>query len=349
MEKRKSIVAGFDIGGAHLKVTRAQDGRIVEAITIATPLWLGLHTLTSAFEETAPIYAGADLNAFTMTGELADVFPSRDAGVAALLDEISTRVPGENLIYAGPSGFVGVEQAARLSSDVASANWHATASLVAKLAGDALFVDMGSTTTDIIAIRNGAVANDGYTDAGRLLSGELVYTGFTRTFLFGVASSAPVRGRLTPLMNEYFASIADAHRILGVLDEKDDRHASADGKEKTVDGSIARLARMIGRDATELTLPEWREIARWFSEQQLRKIHDAASLVAGSLVAGSVARDVPIVGAGTGRWQIRRLAERMERRFVDFAEIVPADDAVRGEASSVAPASAVALLAGSQL
>ena len=86
-----------------------------------------------------------------------------------------------------------------------------------------------------------------------MLSGELVYTGFTRTFLFGVASSAPVRGRLTPLMNEYFASIADVHRILGVLDEKDDKHPSADGKEKTVAGSIARLARMVGRDAADLT------------------------------------------------------------------------------------------------
>ncbi|RUU38527.1 hypothetical protein EOD08_15310, partial [Mesorhizobium sp. M6A.T.Ca.TU.002.02.2.1] len=95
MEKRKSIVAGFDIGGAHLKVTRAQDGRIVEAVTIATPLWLGLDKLTLAFEETASIYAEADLNAFTMTGELADIFPSRDAGVATLLDEISSRFPGE--------------------------------------------------------------------------------------------------------------------------------------------------------------------------------------------------------------------------------------------------------------
>jgi len=228
----------------------------------------------------------------------------------------------------------------RLTADVASANWHATAALVAKLAGDALLVDMGSTTTDIIPITGGAVANEGYTDAERLVTGELVYTGFTRTFLFGVASQAPVRGRLTPLMNEYFASIADVHRILGVLDEKDDKHPAADGKEKTVVASTARLARMVGRDAADLTTAEWRDVASWFSEQQLRKIHDGAFLAAGNL-----AEEAPIVGAGTGRWQIRRLAERMGRRFVDLAEIIPADDDARSEASSAAPAAAVALLA----
>ena len=344
MEKGKSIIAGFDIGGAHLKVTRAENGRIVAAVTIATPLWLGLDNLASALDGAAPLYAGADLNAFTMTGELSDIFPSRDAGITALLEQISHRFPaGERLIYAGRSGFVEVEQAARQSMDVASANWHATAQLVAKLAGSALFVDMGSTTTDIIAVKDGAVANEGYTDAERLLTGELVYTGFTRTFLFGVASSAPVRGKLTPLMNEYFASIADVHRILGVLDEKDDMHPSADGKEKTVAASTARLARMVGRDAADLTSGEWSDIARWFSERQLRKIHDAAFRVAGQL-----AQDAPIVGAGAGCWQIKRLAQRMERSFIDFAGIIPADDAVRGEASIAAPASAMALLAGYQ-
>lgn len=340
MEKEKHIVAGFDIGGAHLKVTRAEHGRIVAAATAATPLWQGLDTLEAGFRELEPIYRGAGIHAFTMTGELSDIFPSREAGVTALLTQIAERFPAESLVYAGPEGFVGIDAAANLTMDVASANWHATAALAGRLAGDALLVDIGSTTTDIIALDAGTVANEGYTDAERLLTGELVYTGFTRTFLFGVASSAPVRGRLTPLMNEYFASMADAHRILGVLDEADDRHPSADGKAKTVAGSIARLARMIGRDTADLLPGEWRDIAAWFSERQLRTIHDAAFLVAGRLAA-----DVPIVGAGTGRWQIKRLAQRMERRFLDFADLIPADDAVRSAASSAAPATAVALLA----
>jgi probable H4MPT-linked C1 transfer pathway protein len=342
VKKGKHIVSGFDIGGAHLKVTRAENGRIVAATTVAMALWEGLDRLDSALLETAPLYAGSDLNAFTMTGELADVFPSRDVGVATLLEQISRHFPtGERLIYSGRAGFVGLNRATALALDVASANWHATAALVATLASDALFVDMGSTTTDLLVVSKGAVANRGYTDAERLLTGELVYTGFTRTFLFGVASSVPVRARMTPLMNEYFASMADVNRILGVLDERDDKHPSADGKEKTVEGSIARLARMVGRDAADLEPAEWETVARWFSEQQLRTVHDAAFRVADNFAA-----DAPVVGAGTGRWQIRRLAERLERRFIDFAEVIPADDAVRSEASNAAPASAVALLAG---
>jgi probable H4MPT-linked C1 transfer pathway protein len=340
--KGKLTVAGFDIGGAHLKVSRAEHGRIVDVATIATPLWLGVEKLTAALREAAPLHAGTDLNAFTMTGELSDIFPSRQAGVTALLEQIARHFPASrNLIYVGRSGFVGIEQAALMTTDVASANWHATAALVATLLGDGLFVDMGSTTTDLIPITAGAIASEGYTDAERLLTGELVYTGFTRTFLFGVASMAPVRGRLTPLMNEYFASIADAHRIMGVLEERDDKHPAADGKEKTVDGSIARLARMVGRDAADLTPPEWRGVACWFSEQQLRMIHDAAFRVARGLGA-----DKPVVGAGTGRWQVKRLAARLERPFIDFAGLIPAADRVRTEASNAAPAAAVAILAG---
>jgi probable H4MPT-linked C1 transfer pathway protein len=344
VSKGKNIVTGFDIGGAHLKVARAEAGRIVAAATFATPLWLGLDRLDAGLTEAAALHANSDRLAFTMTGELSDIFRSREAGVAALIDRIGGHFSArDKLVYAGRSGFVPFDRAAGLAAEIASANWHATAALVAKVCGDALFADMGSTTTDLIPIRNGAVAHEGYTDAERLSTGELVYAGFTRSFLFAVAQSAPVRGRLTPLMNEYFASIADVHRILGVLDEADDRLPAADNREKTVTASIARLARVVGRDAAELTGTEWREVARWFSEQQLRSIHDAASRLAHKLAASA-----PIVGAGIGRWQLARLAERMERRFIDFAGIVPADDAMRREASAAAPAAAIALLASQE-
>jgi probable H4MPT-linked C1 transfer pathway protein len=341
VSKEKNIIVGFDVGGAHLKAVRAEDGRVVAARTFATPLWQGLDTLERAFADSADLCAGERFAALTMTGELADVFSSRDEGVRGLLEIIEHYAPvEEKQIYAGRAGFAGVEQARAMAGDVASANWHATASLVGRLNGYALFVDMGSTTTDLIPVVGGIVSAQGYSDAERLLTGELVYTGFTRTFVMSVTARAPVDGRFTPLMNEYFASMADVHRILGVLDECDDRHATADGKEKTVNASIARLARMVGRDAAELPERAWRNVAAWFSEEQLRAVQDAAFRHNASLPA-----DTAIVAAGTGRWQIRRLAARMERPYVDLADLIPADNSVRGEASNAAAATAVALLA----
>jgi probable H4MPT-linked C1 transfer pathway protein len=200
---------------------------------------------------------------------------------------------------------------------------------------------MGSTTTDILALVGGAVRNRATTDAGRLSTSELVYTGFTRTLPFGVAQTAPVQGRLTPLMNEFFAAMGDVHRILGMLADGIDQHVTADGKEKTVEASIARLARMVGRDAAELADAEWRTVAEWFSERQLRMVHDAAVLVATGL-----APDAPVIGAGIGRPQIERLARRMERPYLDFSTLFPVEEAARDEASAAAPATALALLAG---
>jgi len=340
MKAEHTSIAGFDVGGAHLKFSRVDNGRVTHAETFATPLWRGLNILNEAFAEAAPHCRNCSIAGVTMTGELTDAFPSRQAGVTALLEMIGQGVPiRDTRVYAGRSGFVPLAKAANYSADIASANWHATASLVGRQTGTALFVDMGSTTTDIIATRNSSIANIAYTDAERLATGELVYTGFTRTFLFGVASTAIVRGSLTPLMNEYFASIADVHRIMGVLDEADDQHDTADGNEKTIAASTARLARMVGRDADELDQREWRSVAEWFSEQQLRTVHEAAFRVSSMLNDNA-----PVVGAGTGRWQIRRLAERLGRPFVDLADIIPASRGVRNEASNGAAATAVALL-----
>jgi probable H4MPT-linked C1 transfer pathway protein len=343
----KPLVTGWDLGGAHLKMAQCKDGEIVSARILKTPLWLGVDQLREALRELGALRAEGNVNVFTMTGELSDTFASRDAGIAGLLDLIEEEFGTvDTLVYAGRAGFSDVSAARKLGSDIASANWHATASLSAKLADRGLFVDMGSTTTDILAFKNGELANHGYSDAERLLTGELVYTGFARSALIGIAALVPVRGQMTPLMNEYFANTADLGRILGTLDEADDKYPSADRKEKSIAGSIARLARMVGRDRTDLDEDEWIDIARWFSEHQLRMIHDGAFRVARNLAPDHTA---PVIGAGIGRPQIRRLAERLGRSFVDFGSLVPATEDARDDASKAAPAAAVALLGSMHL
>ncbi len=185
-----------------------------------------------------------------MTGELSDAFATRAegvAGVAAIAERLLA--PGKALFYAARAGFVDGASAPAHAKDIASANWHASAALVGARANNALFIDMGSTTTDIIPVAAGLPASCGFDDAGRLAHGELVYTGLVRTFLMAGPKLVPFAGRWTALMNEWFADMADVHRILGALPEGADMMDSADGREKTVAASMARLARMIGRDA----------------------------------------------------------------------------------------------------
>ena len=81
-----------------------------------------------------------------------------------------------------------------------SANWHASAALIARYCREALLIDMGSTTTDIIPIVAGAVAARGYTDAERLATRELAYGGLVRSLAFLSANRAAVSFSCTVTM-----------------------------------------------------------------------------------------------------------------------------------------------------
>src|SRR5207253_172648 len=176
--------------------------------------------------------------------------------------------PERVVLYAGRAGFIAPQAAVRHAEDIASANWHATAALLAKLPGTALLIDMGSTTTDLVPVMAGAIIARGYTDAERLACGELVYTGLVRSSVMAIAARVPVAGSWTTLVNENFATMADVHRLLDNLPEDADQMTTADGRPKTLAASRARLARMLGRDADERQ--QWTVPARWFAEAQIR-------------------------------------------------------------------------------
>jgi (4-(4-[2-(gamma-L-glutamylamino)ethyl]phenoxymethyl)furan-2-yl)methanamine synthase len=337
-----SGVIGWDMGGVHLKAARAENGHIVDAVAIASPLRTGLEPLEKAFAEAKVRMGGARRHVVTMTGELADTFSSHAEGVERLSQLAARELVGTPIsLYAGPAGFISPEDVRGHIADIASANWHASASLVARRHEAALFVDMGSTTTDLVPVINGSVAARGYTDAERLAAGELVYTGLLRSFLMAVADRAPFAGAWTPLINENFANMADVHRIFGTLAEGVDLLATADGRDKTADSARARLARIVGRDASEADEPAWTALARWFAEAQIRSVTDAAML---ALSRKGFPAHAPIVGAGIGDLVLREVARRLGRSYLAFDSMLDVAPGARTAAAQCAPAAALAIL-----
>src|SRR5262245_44427533 len=114
-----ATVIGWDIGGAHLKAARAEDGRIVAALQLPSPLRLGLERLRQAFADAKARMGEADRHAITMTGELADTFASRAEGVASLTRAAMEALGAPIAVYAGRAGFIAPEQADQHVLDVA--------------------------------------------------------------------------------------------------------------------------------------------------------------------------------------------------------------------------------------
>ncbi|MGB5733697.1 MAG: hydantoinase/oxoprolinase family protein, partial [Thiohalocapsa sp.] len=298
-------IVGWDIGGAHLKVALADgNGRVHRVETHYTPLWQGLEHLDAALGQALAWLPDA-LHRVTMTAELVDLFDDRAQGVAALSARLAARLPSGRLrIYAGPDGFVSPERAAEHADRIASANWQATASLVARRLSHALLVDVGSTTTDIIPIVDADVRARGYSDRERLATQELVYTGVVRTSVMSLTHRVPLAGDWIELAAEHFATMADVYRLTAELPPNADLGDTADGREKTEQASAVRLARMVGDDAGRHEPGVWRGIARYLRECQLTRIGQALA----RQCSLGLAEDAPLVGAGVGRFLVQRAA-----------------------------------------
>ena len=338
-------IMGWDLGGANLKLARVEGGRVTHVAQIPCPIRQDRSKFDAGLAEALKLSPPGASHAVTMTGELSDVFADRAEGVSYLV-AMMRKATGENAVfYGGRAGFLDADQAVAHHLDVASANWHASAALVAGHCSDGLLVDVGTTTTDLIPLRSGAPAMRGYTDAERLADGGLVYTGAVRTPVMAVTQTALFKGRRQRIAAERFATMADVWRLVGELPADADPYPTPDLHGKSAGESAARLARMLGRDAGEAALTEWVATARHFAECQLADLEAAArSLLAREELGG----DAPVIGAGCGRFIARRLAARLGRSYRDFAEIVVAEPEMRETAARCAPAVAVALLAERQ-
>ncbi len=336
-----TITAGLDVGGAHLKLALIENGTPIEVAQFACPLWQGMDKLDAALVAAKPLLQQADRIAITMTGELSDLFETRQQGVAALVAALARDLGEDIRFWQGVRGFGSADCAIEHYADVGSTNFLATATLIGKRLNEALLLDFGSTTADIIPILDGKPVPDGLTDGTRQANGELVYTGYTRTPVMGITDTAPFKGGWVGLAREYLATMADVRRVLGELKSDVDLHATADGRGKSIGESTQRLARMLGRDASEGTATDWRATARFIAECQMRSIHDGMTSVVSRHPA---LQDGTLVCAGIGAQAAATLALRAGLRPVTFGQLVGATGHLALKATNSAPATAVALL-----
>ncbi|AFJ02919.1 S-layer protein, putative [Methylophaga frappieri] len=329
--------SGWDIGGAHLKVSRCNAaGEIIHSREWVCPLWRGIQELDKLVNQVlSELNNENDFHFLTLTGESADCFRDRQHGVNEILSCIGKQIAAEKCrVFSASDRWLSLSAAQQNWHQVASMNWLATASWLGQHIESGLLVDIGSTTTDIIAIKHHRPALAGLTDQARLRSGELVYTGVIRTPLIALAQQVPFAGYQQHVANELFATTGDIWRICHALPATI-QDISADGQSWQLAHCRQRLARMVGTDAGQFTAEQWLTLANWYAEQQLQQLIVSANQV---VQQHSLGDEDPIIAVGIGHFLAKRLAKALHRPIQSLNKNLSQQAAIG------APASALALL-----
>ena len=250
----RHVTIGWDIGGVNTKLALVDGGQVRIVHTRAYELQRAPDALVALLREMAVDIARLDPEsdlrcAVTMTAELSQMFRTKREGVGFVLDAVDTAFPRADVrVFAVDGRFLVLGEARQQPLAVAAANWSATARLVAERHRDALLIDIGTTTTDVIPIVSGEVRATGWTDPDRLASGELVYTGAVRTPIEAIVHDVPYRSGSATVSAEGFALIGDVHVWRGDLTALDYATPTPDGRAATREFIGERLARVVCAD-----------------------------------------------------------------------------------------------------
>jgi hypothetical protein len=232
-------------------------------------------------------YAGEEA-AVVMSGELADGFCNKTAGIAFIVDAVCNALLGAQ--FYGTDGLFH----AGATPALAAANWLASADYLRELYPKAVLVDMGSTTTDIVPLGRFDDLKS-MTDLDRLKAGYLVYTGLLRTTVPALLRDVDIDGESTLVASEHFATSADVHLALGHISEKDYTVQTADGAANDRESSLQRLSRVVCSDYTEIGEANALSIATGFWEKQEMVIRSRVEAACES----SGASEVVVAGIGS--------------------------------------------------
>jgi len=285
-DENKEIILGLDIGGANTKaaILEFDKGNIIKANSSIEyfPFWeKTLNDIPEMLTRITNIILNKhdlkldEVNCFaiTITCELSDAFQTKKEGIDRTIDAVTQVFPSTKLFFMSTDGsYISEEKARNNYLKVSAANWVSTALFLGKIEPNCILIDSGSTTIDIIPIKDGKPITNGKTDVERLKHHELIYTGGLRATIPSITHKVPYGGNLIHISFEKFALVSDVHRILNNITENQYINDTADNRTTSLEDCYSRLARIICADKNMLTIEELNKIADYIYEKQLSLI-----------------------------------------------------------------------------
>ena len=278
-------IAGFDIGGANtdLAVIDFENGEIedIEVDFAYLPMWSNNDDLSQVLieliENICPV-SEIDAVGISMTAELVDAYDTKKEGVLDVVKKCEETFSCP-IAYVGVDGMLSRKEIEKTPLKAAAANWVATAQIATLISDNCIFIDTGSTTTDIIPIKNGNECAIGKSDFDRSATGELVYTGTLRTNLASFLDKVELNGKEYRVASELFAQTADVYTVLDLISEDDYVCDTFDGESKSKRDCSKRIARVVCADLEMLSQDDIVEMSKFIHQKQIEQIADGLKQV----------------------------------------------------------------------
>ena len=336
---KKNLFLGLDIGGAHVKAVGVDESQKVCFIFYEKcPVWESFFLLRQTLEKLLKtLGTNNTIFGITITAELSDCFKNRKYGAK----QIFKLCLDLNIDFYFFSSKTQNFKKKINYIDICSMNWLATGKYLKDRINEGVIIDFGSTTTDLVVIKNKKVINKYFTDYERINNFELIYTGLTRTPLFALSEKIILGNKSYYLIPEFFSSTADLYRVNKTLKKNLDLYDTSDKRSKTQLSSLRRISRNFGIDLDKQNIVLMNQLVKNLIEVQKKFIFNSLNKL---IKINNINSKLPLILCGIGQDILEQSAKDFGYDTVRFSSYLKGNKTKRFHASMHAPAAACACL-----
>ena len=253
-----------------------------------------------------------------MSAEMCDIFPSRVKGVKSILSLFKKR-DFINHVYSKDNKILKLEGFKKYLS-CESTNWMVIADYLNDIDKNMIAIDIGSTTTDLVLVKDHICVNKRYDDYSGLNTEELLYTGALRTPIYSVTNSIILNKKTYNVIPENFSTMSDIYRLLNIIKNKSDYTNTADGRSKSIKDTLHRISRVFGFDYTAS-----KNITIIMLSRKIMSMHlDQISYTIKNHIKNnfSNAKNLKIIGMGVGRTIIEIICKKNKWKYISLDKYI---------------------------